>query len=335
MELNEWMNYLRSLSGSSRNSKGENSDCPDTEVLNSLLDKVAYSHRWFTRQNLDFALDALCNAAAMDGLDFSFSEKANGKTLGFWMRPLSPFDGQDLILLSLNAGFRCLIRTSETEAILYKGIIGLLENRFPNLKGRTEFVDRPSGGVDAWVITGEAPTAAQLAYFAKRPVFVDTVDQHLATAVLTGGESPSELDALAEDLCMFFGRSKYNVSKLVVPAEYDFSALLKSLESYRENGNHSGYFNHYEYRKAAYIVGSQPVIDNGFLIIKKETGDVHSIGVVYYIESRENEISESDLTGRQLCRAQPEILRGELAFGSVCKQNFKLAGEFLLFLKEI
>ena len=185
------------------------------------------------------------------------------------------------------------------------------------------------------MIIGEASTTAQLAYFARRSVFVDTVDQHLTTAVLTGVETPSELDALAEDLCMFFGRSKYSISKLVVPAEYDFSALLKSLESYRENGNHSGYFNHYEYRKAAYIVGSQPVIDNGFLIIKKETGESHSIGVVDYIESRENEILESDLTGRQLCKAQPEILRGEMAFGSACKRNFNLTGEFLLFLKEI
>ena len=335
MGLNSWLNYLRSLSECPGTKTGQNVGSPDGEVLNKLLDKVEYSHRWFTRHNLNFAFSALCSPDAISDLDFLFPWKDKDKTLGFWMRPLSPFDGFDLILLSLNAGCRCLIRTSETEAILYKGIIDLLETRFPYLKGKAEFADRPMGDVDAWVIAGESPTATQLEYFSIKPLFVDTKSQYPATAVLTGEETSAELDALADDLCMFFGRSKYSISKLAVPTGYDFSDLLKSLESYRENGNHSGYFNHYEYRKAAYIVSGQEVIDNGFLIIKKETGESQSIGVVDYTEYEKCEMHESDVKGRKISKSMSKVQRGELAFGSACRRNFDMAGEFLLFIKGI
>ena len=311
----------------------QNVDCADGKALNNLLEKVAYSHRWFPRNYLDYALRTLTGNAAINERDSSHPEKANGKTLGFWMRPLSPFDGFDLLLLSLNSGYKCIIRTGETEAILFKGLIDLLGNRFPYLKGRTQFTDRPFGDVDALVIIGESPTTTQLEYFAKKPVFVDSVSQYPATAVLSGEETPEELSALADDLCMFFGRSKYSISKLAVPLGYDFSALLKSLERYRENGNHSGYFNHYEYRKAAYIVSGEPVIDNGFIILRKEAGESHSIGVVDYTEYKDMETPA--LKGRQLFKAKPEAGEDDFVFGSACKRNFSLADEFLLFLGKI
>ncbi len=335
MRLNDWMRYLRLMSECTGQGAGQNIDHPDRETLNSLLEKVAHSNRWFTRYYLDYALNAFANNPEINDFDSLFLTEAKDKTLGFWMRPLSPFDGFDLVLLSLNAGCRCIIRASETDAILYKGVIDLLENRFPYLKGKTEFLDRPFGDVDALVISGEDPTSVQLDYFAKRPVFVDAVTRHLTTAVLTGEETSADLDALAMDLCMFFGRSKYSISKIAVPLRYDFSALLKSLESYRENGNHSGYFNHYEYRKAAYIVSGLTVFDNGFLILKKETGESHSIGVVDYIEYGTDGMAESDSKGRKISKAKPEYTKGELVFGSAWKRNFNTAGEFLLFLKGI
>lgn len=335
MGLNLWMSYLSSISENSDTKTGENVTCPDAKALNTLLDKIAYSHRWFIRNDLDFALNALTGIAAINDPNFSFSEKANGKTLGFWLRPLSPFDGLDLLLLSLNAGYKCVIRTGETDVMPYKGIIDMLEDHFPYLKGKTEFVDRPVNGVDAWVIAGEAPTAAQLAYFAKKPVFVDTVNQYPTTAVLTGEEISTELDALADDLCMFFGRSKYSISKILVPGGYDFSALLKSLERYKDNGNHARYFNHYEYRKAAYIVSGESVIDNGFLILKKETGSSHFIGVVEYVEYPANDLPENTLKGRQVFKANSELHRGKLIFGSACKRNFSIAAKYLLFLGKI
>lgn len=314
---------------------GQNDTCPDGEAFNSLLDKVSYSHRWFTREHVEYALNALTGNAAVNNREFSFPGKANGKTIGFWMRPLSPFDGLDLILLSLNAGFRCLIRTGETDTILHKGIIDLLENRFPYLKGKTEFTDRPLRDVDARVITGEDPTTSQLKYFAKKPLFQDTVSQYRTTAVITGEETSVELEALADDLCMFFGRSKYSISTLAVPSGYDFHSLLKSLERYLENGNHSGYFNHYEYRKAAYIISGESVIDNGFLTIKKESGESHSIGVVDYTEYEDVGMLKSALKGRQLFIAKPTAGEDKLIFGSACKRNFSLVEEFLLFLNKI
>lgn len=335
MEWNSWLSYLKSMSEFSVTQTDKNVVGQDEEALNDLLEKVSFSHRWFTREFLDYAMNAFISNAAKNGPGSSFPWKSNGKVLGFWMRPLSPFDGLDLLLLSLNAGYRCFIRSSETDAILYKGIIEMLQNRFPYLKGETEFIDHPFGDVDGWVIAGEAPTNTQLAYFEKKPVFVDTVSQYHTMAVLTGEETPAQLDALADDLCVFFGRSKYSISKIVVPSEYDFSGLLKSLESYKQNGNHSGYFNHYEYRKAACIVSGEPFIDNGFMIIKKEIGESHNIGVVNYTEYRDDEMLQSAIMGCQLGKAQPETGENELIFGNACKRNFCLAGKFMVFLSEI
>ncbi len=330
-----WKDYLRIFSDcreSYMEKYASDSICCE---LNLLFDDVAYAHPWLIRHHIDYAFQTLIETSDKENVNPPSKRPLNNKTLAFWLRPTSPFDGIELIISGIHAGFSCMIKTNETDRSLYKGILGLLQVRFPGIEERVEFVDHPFGEVDAYVIVGESPTPSQLEYLKSKPVFIDTLDKAHAVAVIMGNENSEELDLLAIDLCMYFGRSKYNIAELLVPEGYDFTDLLASVENYRAHANHSRYYNHYEYRKAAFIVSGDVFIDNGFLLFIKGRKNARHIGVINYSEYESSNLQKLDFKGKQIYKAKPTTDSGELAFGSALLQRYLTVDRFPGFLKSV
>jgi hypothetical protein len=335
MKSISWKDYVGVLSGCRGNKMGKDTTDPMCSDLNVLFDDLAIAHPWFIREHIEYAFQTLVKPMDKEKPCSPSSGPLNNKTLAFWLRPLSPFDGLELILSGLHAGFRCVIRTNEVEKPFYKGILGLLQAKFPKMEERIEFIDHPFGEVDAYVIVGESPTPSQLTYFENKPVFLDSSVALSAVAVITGNENCEELDLLATDLCMYFGRSKYNTAELLVPKGYDFVGLLKSMENYSKNAHHSRYFNHYEYRKAAFLVSGEAFIDNGFLLFIKDKQHARHIGVVGYNEYEGICLPEINTKARQLFKAEPALEDGELPFGNALGQRYLSVDRFLVFLAEV
>lgn len=302
----------------------------------SLFEQVEGFHPWFTKPHMLMALQSF--EAGLKNEDLNLFRKiklTHNKSLGFWIRPLSPLEGAVPLFISLLNGYRCIVKTDKVEQPLYKSFFQLLVNIFPGISEKIEFSERPLGSVSGYVIAGESPNDIQLSYFAKRPVFTDVVSENIPAAILTGNETTGELDALATDICMYFGRSIYNVTELFVPESYDFSNLLSSMKRFDWYANHSRYFNHYEYRKAAYLVSGEPFIDNGFLLLRKTSSASRFTGVLNYREF--SSLSEIDAysEGRVVYRANPEVAKGERPFGSACTMPFSNSPGFLSFLNNL
>ncbi|PKP45535.1 MAG: hypothetical protein CVT94_17760 [Bacteroidetes bacterium HGW-Bacteroidetes-11] len=299
----------------------------------SLIEQVDGNHPWFTKPHLLMALQSF--EAGLNAGDLSGYRKIGQDhdiSLGFWIRPLSPLEGAMPLFLSLLNGFRCIVKTETVEQPLYKSFFQLVENIFPGISEKMEFSDGPLGSVSGYVIAGERPNAIQMSYFAKKPVFTDVVSENNSIAILTGNETSAELDALATDICMYFGRSIHNVTELYVPETYNFSNLLSSMKRFDWYVNHSRYFNHYEYRKAAYLVSGEPFIDNGFLLLRKTSSVSRFTGVLNYREFKNMSELNGFSEGRVIYRANPDSAKGERLFGSAFTMPFLNSSGFFSFL---
>lgn len=302
----------------------------------SLIEQVDGNHPWFSKPHLLMALQSFetgLNTGELSG--FRKIRQDHDKSLGFWIRPLSPLEGAMPLFLSLLNGFRCIVKTETVEQPLYKSFFQLVENIFPGISKKMEFSDRPLGPVSGYVIAGERPNDIHMSYFGKKPVFTEIVSENISSAILTGDETSEELDALATDISMYFGRSIHNVTELNVPESYDFNNLLSSLKRFEWYSDHSRYFNHYEYRKAAYLVSGEPFIDNGFLLLRKTSSASRFTGVLNYREYKA--LSELNVysEGRVIYRANPESAKGERLFGSACTMPFRNSSGFLSFLDNL
>lgn len=335
MGRNLWINYSGVLSASVENKSDENQPKLMMDNQGRLFDDLAAAHQWFTRKHIVFAYQNLIFPHNNEKLNSPVIRPLNDKTLAFWLRPQLPFEGVELIIFAIWAGFQCVIRANETEKTIYQGILGLVTARYPEIDERIKFIDHPFGKVDAYVIVGERPAPSMLDYLKKKPVFLDTSGEYHSIAVVTGNESSEELNYLATDLCMYFGRSKFNIAELMVPVGYDFTDLLASVENYRDQVNHSRYFNHYEYRKAAYIVSGEAIIDNGFLLFIQGNHLDRHIGVVQYYEYKNNDLLKMNMKNRLVFKAKPDLEAGEQAFGSACGRGFYSVERFSEFIVKV
>jgi hypothetical protein len=105
-------------------------------------------------------------------------------------------------------------------------------------------------------------------YFSKVPNLLRKNRKSLA--VITGEETPEELDALADDVFLYFGMGCRNVSKVLLPVAYNLEPMFIAFERYKDIINHNKYANNYTYHKALFLMNQDPHLDNGFLIVKQD-----------------------------------------------------------------
>ena len=74
------------------------------------------------------------------------------------------------------------------------------------------------------------------------------------------------------------------MSKLFVPAGYDFVPLLDSLQIGEGVLNHHKYQNNYDYNKSILLVNAVPHYDTAFLLLTRSPALVSPISVLHYSE---------------------------------------------------
>jgi hypothetical protein len=111
--------------------------------------------------------------------------------------------------------------------------------------------------------------------------------------VLSGEETPAELEALGEDIFRYFGLGCRNVSKLYVPENYNFESFFKAIYPWKHLLNSAKYTNNYDYNKAVYLMSEFKLLENGFLILKKDESFGSPIASLFYEEYKdEKELNE-------------------------------------------
>jgi hypothetical protein len=84
-----------------------------------------------------------------------------------------------------------------------------------------------------------------------------------SAAILTGNETLADLEALADDVYLYFGLGCRNVTKIYVPANFDFLPLLESFKKYNWEFDMHKYKNNYDYQLAVMIINRIYYMTNG------------------------------------------------------------------------
>ncbi|MCB0381540.1 MAG: acyl-CoA reductase, partial [Flavobacteriales bacterium] len=88
---------------------------------------------------------------------------------------------------------------------------------------------------------------------------------------------------LGKDIFQYFGLGCRNVSKLYVPKNYSFNLFFESIvNDYKHVVENNKYANNYDYNKAVYLLGSNQLLDNNFVLLKEAESLSSPVAVVHY-----------------------------------------------------
>jgi hypothetical protein len=136
-------------------------------------------------------------------------------------------------------------------------------------------------GCDAYIATGSNNSSRYFEYyFSKYPHIIRR--NRTSAAVLTGNETVADLEALADDVYLYFGLGCRNVTKLFVPKNYDFLPLLEAFKKYTWLADNSKYKNNYDYQLAIMIINKLYYMTNGSLLLQEHTALFSPISQLHY-----------------------------------------------------
>ena len=191
------------------------------------------------------------------------------KNVGIVMAGNIPLVGFHDFLSVFIAGHKQTIKLSSKDDVLLKHIADKLFEWKPSLHEPIVFADMLKG-CDAYIATGSNNTARYFDYyFGRYPNIIRR--NRTSVAVLTGNETPTDLELLADDVHVYFGLGCRNVTKIYVPSSYDFVPLLNAFKKYSYFSDHTKYRNNYDYNLALLIMNNVYYMTNeSILLVENE-----------------------------------------------------------------
>jgi hypothetical protein len=255
------------------------------QKIDELYLKASGYNNWFTRENIKNAFEGIAYLLQEDKLAHWIDQYqlpiSDNRSIAVVMAGNIPCVGFHDYLCVLASGHSLIAKTSSQDPYLPRYIHELLCEINPIYLDRVEFTQAQLKGFDAIIATGSDNSARYFEhYFGKYPHIIRK--NRSSVAVLSGEETEAELHALGKDIFDYYGLGCRNVSKLLVPTNYDFHHLLNCLTDYRHVLDHHKYSNNYDYNKSIYLVNQVPHLDNGFLLLKEDSGSVSPISVLFY-----------------------------------------------------
>ena len=252
--------------------------------IEDLAARARNRNAWFDLPNVRAALAGVAQLLAEPLLSRWAGryppEPAQPRQVGVVMAGNIPLVGFHDMLCVLLSGHSLLAKPSKDDTVLMLWIAQELTEIESAFAARIQFVERLNAA-DAFIATGSDNTARYFEYYFKnRPHLIRR--NRTSLAILTGRETPEELAQLGLDIVQYYGLGCRNVSKLYVPAGYDFVPLLDALQPWHMVLNHHKYQNNYDYNKSILLVNAVPHFDNGFLLLTESAALVSPISVLHY-----------------------------------------------------
>lgn len=212
--------------------------------------------------------------------DLSSSSPDNTKTVGIVMAGNLPAVGFHDLLCGFLSGHRIVLKLSSKDKVLLPHFIEKLAEWEPAVKEQISIAERLNG-CDAYIATGSNNAARYFhQYFGKYPHIIRR--NRTSVAVLEGSESAEELQKLADDLLVYFGRGCRNVTKLFVPEGYDFVPLLGAMEKYDFLKDFHHYKNNFDYQLSLLLLNKARYMTNDLVLLQRHTSPFSAVGVVHY-----------------------------------------------------
>lgn len=299
---------------------------------------------WFTPDNMAYALASWSRLLTESELTtwlaaYDFKSESP-RTVAIVMPGNIPLVGFHDLLCVLIAGHKVLVKQSSSDKHLLPVLTAYLESVAPGFKGRVQFTTEQLEGYDAIIATGSDNTARYFEYYFKDHPSIIRRNRN-SVAILTGEESPEDLQALSEDVFRYFGLGCRSVSKLFVPRDFDFDPFFNAMYHWHPIMDLVKYANNYDYNKAIYLMSESDMLDNGFLMLKRDAHYGSPIATVFYEEYENKSDLEARLTAdadKIQCLVANGFSTSEIPFGktqSPCLSDYADGVDTIEFLSKL
>ncbi len=202
------------------------------------------------------------------------------RLIGIVMAGNIPLVGFHDFLSVFITGNKSRIKASSKDEVLIHHLVEKLISWQPELENWIQFGTLLKG-CDAYIATGSATTAEHFRYyFGKYPHLIR--HNRTSVAILDGNETPKELEALADDVFLYFGMGCRNVTKLYVPNEYPFEPLIELFKKYNYFADLHKYKNNYDYNLALHVLNKQFYMSTGSLLLIEHPHIFSPVGQLHY-----------------------------------------------------
>lgn len=258
----------------------------NSEEWQTVKQQAFYKNGWFTPEFTELA----CSKIADNFLDKSLLEKWAGhyhiddniipKNVGLVMAGNIPLVGFHDFLAVFIAGHQQTIKLSSKDDILLKHLVKKLNEMDEGTGNFISFAENLKG-CDAYIATGSNNSARYFEkYFEKYPHIIRR--NRTSAAILTGNETADELYKLSDDIHQYFGLGCRNVSKLFVPAGYDFVPLISSFNNYSYFADHHKYKNNFDYQLSLILLNNIYYMTNNATLITENAGTFSPISQLFF-----------------------------------------------------
>lgn len=258
----------------------------DNEWINSIADKSYRQNPWFTVENAKQALNAISEKfLTRENLEivkakYFLNSFADLKSIGLVLAGNIPAVGFHDVLCVFLTGQKSLIKISSKDDVIIPALIQKMIEINPAAEPYFEFAERMKG-IDAVIATGGNNTSRYFEYYFRDVPHLIRKSRS-SVAVLTGDESREDLIKLGKDIFSYFGLGCRNVSKLMIPKDYDLKILLEVLDEYEEIAHHNKYKNNFDYSLALYLLNKDPVLANNCIILRNDPRVSSRIACLHY-----------------------------------------------------
>jgi hypothetical protein len=262
----------------------------DTDNWQATKQKANYQNSWFTPEFIDLATRNIALAFLQKDKLTAWAEQYNiptdntsPKNVGIVMAGNIPLVGFHDFLCVFITGHRQTIKLSSKDDVLLKHLVQQLYDWDENTRHLIAFAEMLKN-CDAYIATGSNNSARYFDYyFSKYPHIIRR--NRTSVAILTGEESPEELDRLADDVYQYFGLGCRNVTKLYVPEQYDFIPLLNAFKKYDHLPDLHKYKHNYDYILAVLLLNKQYYMSNQSILLaesKELFSPISQLNYEYY-----------------------------------------------------
>ena len=278
---------------------------------------------WFLPDFIEKAITQIANQfltrdALMDWTAAypQIADKMTHKKVGIVMAGNIPLVGFHDLLSTLIAGHTAVVKLSSKDTVGMEYIIHTLIDIEPQWKDHI-IVQSHLKDCDAYIATGSNNTSRYFEqYFGKYPHIIRS--NKTSIAILDGGESRNDLDLLADDMMLYFGRGCRNVTQVWVPEGYDFIPLLNALKKYNYIIDEHKYRHNYDYQLALLMMTRQFYMDTNAILLSENPSPFAAIAQIhyqFYTASQPPIVNPAEI--------QCIVGKGGLSFGSLQKPSLQ------------
>ena len=260
---------------------------PKNQSLQKAQQMAFQQNAWFLPEFQEYAIhqirDTYLNATALENWVHQYPQLSmapTGKKIGIVMAGNIPLVGFHDLLSTLIAGHTAVVKLSSKDTVLMQWVIEALNKinpAFTNLIIQQEQLKN----CDAYIATGSNNTSRYFEqYFGKYPHIIRK--NKTSIALLDGQETQAQLELLADDMMLYFGRGCRNVTQIYVPENYDFIPLLEAMKKYNYLKEEHKYKSNYDYQLALLMMNRQFYMDTGGILLTENPSPFAAISEIHY-----------------------------------------------------